>query len=992
MVPLPKRIVVPVVAACSNISLRICFLFVLHNFISSRTIAQEYSYKNYDVVDGLAGSTVYDIHQDREGFLWFATETGLSRFDGTHFKNFTTKDGLPDNTIFRIYEDAQGRVWFVPFKNAICYYRQGKIHNQQNDPLLKKIQIEEFVSGIVENKKGEILLADPSHLYLIKPSGAVTTIGQEVTTKNSIFKIGTIDSINFFFFNAYKFYTTDTKSFVLKDSIKVIRGGAGHSIVNDHVFCWMTTENTIKVRSANYHLDYTYTVPPVNAMSYLNDSIICLNTTNGTFLFNFLRRKIEKHFLENSNVSNFLIDEEGGYWFTTLNNGVYRLNSPLFKNINTATAAVQNLAVHDLQKDANGVLWGGSDLGYVQKITNNSPQLISLKNHIAKTKGHAVISVQKRGELLVAACSDTLYVISPFSLPRPFRAYNAIKQIVFKNDSELVIAGSNALYTSRLTQLNQHKILWMGRTTCLLYRKGETYFGTLNGLYLLRPDSTVDYLGSISPLLRTRITAIKEDSNGIIWVTTGSEGVIGLKDNQIKWHFNESNGLNSNTGRCVAIDTGCIWVGTDKGLNRINIHNNTFSVTQYSLADGLIADMINTILIDGNTVYAGTPEGISYFDKTLQASLSVCKLKLLGIAINGQRTDAANTINLQYGNNSIRFDYVAISFKSAGHNIYNYRLKGFDTTWKTTTQTSLEFISLPPGRYELELFAVNKFGIKSGLYTVQLLVPAPYWQTAWFIVGCIIISMLATAVIITGRNRLMRRRELAKQQVEQQLQELEQKALRAQMNPHFIFNCMNSIQAFILDRDMVSANKYISKFASLIRQTLNNSFQPFISVTNEIKYITTYLNLEQMRYNNMFGYAIHVDEDIMQDEVFIPGMMLQPYIENAIRHGIHHRNDDHGRVDISVSKMDNYIICTIRDNGIGRKKAQIIKTRQPREYQSHGMQLTQERIDLINKNAKYKITVAINDHTDQEGMAAGTGIVIHFPIFNADKQEQNDTM
>ncbi|THU38292.1 hypothetical protein FAM09_16585 [Niastella caeni] len=986
MVALYNRMIVQFTVAFSNTSLRFCLLFLLHNFISSRAIAQEYSYKHYDVKDGLAGSTVYDIHQDREGFIWFATETGLSRFDGTHFKNFTTKDGLPDNTILRIYEDSRGRVWFMPFKNAICYYRQGKIYNQQNDPLLKKIKIEEFVTGIAENKKG-ILLSDAWQFHLIKPSGAVTAIGQEVIPKNSILKIDTIDAENFCFFSAYKFYTTDTESFVLKDSVKVIRGGARQSIVNDRIFCLMTSENALNVRSAYYHLDYSYTVPPVNAMSYLNDSIICLNTTQGTFLFNFLRRKIEKRFLENSNVGDFLIDEEGGYWFTTLNNGVYRLNSPFFKNIHQATAGAQKLAVHDLQKDANGVLWAGCDLGYVQKITNNSPQLISLKNQVSKAKGHAVISVQKRGDLLVAACSDTLYTIRPFSLPRPFRAYNAIKQVVFKNDSELVIAGSNAIYTSRLTQLNQHKVLWMGRTTCLLYRKGETYFGTLNGLYLLRSDSIVDHLDAISPLLRTRITAIKEDSNGIIWVTSGSEGVIGLKDNQVKWHFNESNGLSSNTGRCVAIDTGCIWVGTDNGLNRINFHNNTTSITQYSSADGLAADMINTVLIDGNMVYAGTPEGISYFDKTVQTSLSVCKLKMLNIAINGKKTEAANTINLQYGNNSIRLDYVAISFKSAAHIVYNYRLKGLDTAWKTTTQTSLEFISLPPGQYALELFAVNKFGLKSNQYTVQLLVPAPYWQTTWFIIGCVLVSMLATAFIFTGRNRLMRRREQAKQQVEQQLQELEQKALRAQMNPHFIFNCMNSIQAFIMDKDIMSANKYISRFASLIRQTLNNSFQPFISVANEVKYITTYVNLEQMRYNNMFSYVVHVDEDIIQDEVFMPGMMLQPYIENAIRHGIHHRNDDRGRVDISFNKKDNYIICTIRDNGIGRKNAQIIKTNDPREYQSHGMQLTQERIDLMNKNAKHKITVAITDHTDKEGMAAGTGIVIHFPIFNADKQE-----
>jgi ligand-binding sensor domain-containing protein/two-component sensor histidine kinase len=959
--------------------------FISMLLIAVPVTAQEYSYRHYDVKDGLAGSTVYFVHQDKEGYIWFATETGLSRFDGTHFKNFTTKDGLPDNTIIRIYEDSRGRVWLVPFKNAICYYLKGKIYNQQNDTLLQSMELEDCVAGIFENKKGEIILADASHLYLIHPSNKVTPLARDKVGKNSIVKIGVSDSGYFFILHTFRIYTTDTKTFTLQSDGNRVKGGSDQIVMDDQLLCWPETDNTIHVKSALYNLEYTAAVPSVNTIYRMNDSVICLNTVNGTLFFNILRRTIEKRFLANKTVSGFLEDREGGYWFATLNNGVYRLNSSAFNNISSAIAGKQKLGVYDLVK-SNGVIWAASDIGYLQQVRDDAAQLIALSNQAGVSKRDAVSAITQRGDWLAAGCGMGLYLRKPYTGFQFLPAYNATKGIAFMNDHALIVAGSNALYTVQLTGAPNHTILWTGRTTCLFYRDSITYFGTLNGLYLLQPGKPAYYFGNNNPVLRTRISSIKEDRDGTIWVATCGDGVVGLRNNRVTWHFTHDNGLSSNIGRCIAIDTGYIWVGTDKGLNRINIHTNPVSITKYSSSDGLGSDIINTLLIDGNRVYAGTPEGVSYFDKRTQLTSSVCDLKLSGITINGKETGAKKAITLPYGNNSIRFDYVAISFKSAGNNRYSYRLLGLDTAWKTTTHTSLEFILLPPGQYQLELFAINKFGVQSGLFTTQIFVSTPFWKTSWFIAGCLLISILATFFIVTQRNRLARNKEMARQRVEQQLQELEQKALRAQMNPHFIFNCLNSIQAFILDHDIEGANKYLSKFASLIRQTLDNSFQSLVSVADEIKYITTYLNLEQMRFKDMFSYTIEIDPAIIPGQVLIPGMMLQPYVENAIRHGIRHKNGRPGAIGISFYKKDSTIVCTVRDNGIGREEAQAVKMAQYIHYPSHGMQLTRERIELMNKDPEHQITVDITDHTDSQGMAAGTEITIRFPIVNHEKK------
>jgi two-component sensor histidine kinase len=388
--------------------------------------------------------------------------------------------------------------------------------------------------------------------------------------------------------------------------------------------------------------------------------------------------------------------------------------------------------------------------------------------------------------------------------------------------------------------------------------------------------------------------------------------------------------------------------------------------------------MINAVEILGNKVYVGTPAGISWFDKTAIPSFSQCVFKMLGISVNGVSKQENDRIDVKYGNNNIRFDFVAISFKSAGKINYAYRLIGLDSTWQNTSQTTIEFIALPPGEYKLELVAINKFDVKSIPYYTTIHVQSPLWQTRWFILACIGMSILLTWFVVNALNRQNKKKEVVKRNIEQKIQELEQKALRAQMNPHFIFNSLHSVQGFVLDKDFESANRYLGRFANLIRQTLENSFQSSITIADEIKYLSSYLELEKMRSQNQFNYTITIGPHILADRVNIPCMILQPYVENAILHGIKNKPDHQGKIDITFKKEQNGILCTIRDNGIGRVKASALKQFSS-VYQSRGMQLTRERINLINKDLNEGIDVQIHDYTDEDSVAGGTEVVIHFP-------------
>jgi LytS/YehU family sensor histidine kinase len=209
---------------------------------------------------------------------------------------------------------------------------------------------------------------------------------------------------------------------------------------------------------------------------------------------------------------------------------------------------------------------------------------------------------------------------------------------------------------------------------------------------------------------------------------------------------------------------------------------------------------------------------------------------------------------------------------------------------------------------------------------------------------------------------------------------MEQKALQAQMNPHFIFNCLNSIQQYIFGKDILTANKYISGLATLIRATLQNSTFPVISLTEEISFLSTYLSLEKLRFKEEMDYTIEIDPDINPQVLGLPPMLIQPFVENSMRHGIRHKENGKGHIFIEIRRENDRLKITIEDDGIGRESAAKFKSSEHIEYQSKGMSLTAERIRNLNTAHGKNITVEVFDLMDANG-PSGTLVVIEFCLF-----------
>jgi len=229
------------------------------------------------------------------------------------------------------------------------------------------------------------------------------------------------------------------------------------------------------------------------------------------------------------------------------------------------------------------------------------------------------------------------------------------------------------------------------------------------------------------------------------------------------------------------------------------------------------------------------------------------------------------------------------------------------------------------------------------------------------------------------RYRIGKVRTKGKEQamLNQRIADLEQKALRSQMNPHFIFNSLNSIQQYVAERDITGANSFITDFSKLIRMTLDLSTNAFINLSDEIDYIATYLKVEKTRLENQFDYSINTDKTLNLHDIYLPPLLLQPYVENSIRHGIKYKKENKGMINISVQRKEADILVSIEDNGIGRKAAQQYKSKYHIQYQSKGMSITSDRIDILNSYNDKKVEIFINDLYDENEQATGTRVDIY---------------
>jgi ligand-binding sensor domain-containing protein len=954
--------------------------------------AQGYSYVNYTVNDGLAGSTVYGMVRDKDDFLWFATETGLSRYDGSHFRNFYVSDGLPDNEIIKLFVDSRNRVWIMPFKNSICYYQNGRIHNQSNDSLLRRLTIHGQVYSVTEDIHGNLLIGEMRAIDIISPEGKISTIDNYngwpfmlvqagldrkgevrlilstdigsplVTVKNdALVRTGTMEG-NGENNSTSTYLGPDVMIYEDRDSLSFLYNGESRAL---------------RMRAPRGFLH----------ISRVNDSSVTLNAYTSTYLYNIRSRKIVDSFLPGQMVSGVLEDPEGGLWFSTLGDGIHRLVSRDVVRYSFREGSTVFPVFSILQ--TGNTLYAGSDRFYLWSRRDGEKEFSSRKIDDRFSRGRITSIEDLHGREIIAGTDAGVFGIGvPNGNSRLLWHRGSSKELQLIDDSTILEFSGSDVRTMRLSTGEYLETIWVGRSTTGCLQGDRYYIGTLNGLYALPSGKASLQEGRkanegaqhTQGLLTDRIAAIAAAPGGNLWVGTYGEGVVLLHNGRPLRRYTVDDGLTSNICKCLYTAGSTLWVGTDKGLNKLSPADSGYTITPITAVQGLGSETINTVYVNGGKVYAGTRDGLTVFPEDRLFRRSACRLRITGLRIAGSSwpLDTAH-FKLPYHDNDLQVEYAGITYQSGNAIRYRYRLLGIDERWETTDQTLLHYPGLPPGNYELQILAVDPAGAINSAIQLPFSIDPPWWERIWVRLLLLLAISGTVWVIFQRRIKTIQRKEVEKAWTAARMAELEQMALRSRMSPHFIFNCLNSIQLFVMEKDIRGANDYITHFSRLIRQTLDISARAEISVQDEVQYLSTYLELEKRRFEEAFDYNIFVDASIDRHIQTIPTMILQPYVENAILHGIAHREDRQGLITVSIRLEGKYLVCTIEDNGVGRERAAQFKRREPNPYPSRGMEMTARRIEILNRTLKEPIDTVILDIPVEEGPNSGTRVIVRFP-------------
>jgi hypothetical protein len=388
---------------------------------------------------------------------------------------------------------------------------------------------------------------------------------------------------------------------------------------------------------------------------------------------------------------------------------------------------------------------------------------------------------------------------------------------------------------------------------------------------------------------------------------------------------------------------------------------------------------------DGN-IWVGTDSHLLKIDTKLLDRLSsfIPQLRIYGMDVNYEPyPEFDSNLKLSHNQNSLTFRFESKNYLNPDQSLYRYKLEGLSNRWSNFTPDSKsDFMSLRPGKYKLIVETYNSIdNSKIGKTEFSFQIRNPWYQKWWFIGGMITLLVLFIWFIIRYRINQIRKEEQKKSDLSKQFAEIEMKGLQSQMNPHFIFNSINSIQGFILKNNVDDAIGYLQNFSKIIRQTLENATKEYISLKEEIEYIKWYLNLELMRFDNKFKVEFRISEYLNPQNIQIPPMIIQPYVENAVRHGLFHKEDGEGLLLIDLSVEGENLKCIIEDNGVGRKKSKEIDSWKDLHHKPQSTRITQKRIDLLNKSTKSdKYRVTIVDLCNRIGEVNGTHVEINLPL------------
>lgn len=962
------------------------FLLLFIAGFASQANAQDHLLKHYTISEGLPSSTVYRMIQDKDGYIWLATDVGVTRFDGKKFENFTLADGLSDNEIMALKVDLKGRLWFMGFNGTVSYWYNNRIYNETSDTLLKNIKTHAAFVDFFEDMDHRLWFTAQGKSVIIKENVLEKPSLDEVPPSSIIINGKTgplILSKTFPYLHNYKsgIATTIPQRYHLKSS-------NGYWIFNDGSILFAAREGIILQSDTTQKLIIPFNEKLQNSVQLdieiSTDSLLWVTTAYGLYCYSYPPSgSAPVIYLKNKIPSNVLADKEGNIWIGTLDDGLYMI--PVWgrkvKVLNQFNGLPDNqcYAVH---KAGNGTLFIGLnkgrvitipsiDLGKMQEVEINA---VNRLHHIVSSGNEVWFGsdVRMTHYNLKTGTAHNIYFKSPDSVLHPL---GAVKDITVGKDKVYIVSGFS-MYECRLSDAVKdkqgnvshrfaHSILQSDIRMFSVFcdAKNELWYGTNGGLRSKKDNAIFDH-STEHLLLSKRINSIGQAADSVLIFATHGYGLLFYKDGHLIKQLTERSGLCNDICRKVFVHRNKIYVATTTGVSVISYLNEmVLNISNMNMGNFLPFNDINDVFVDDNEICVATMKGLAIISQKAFQKVRpvVSNLLIKEILANGISIEVATNVNLSPQQNSLKFNFTGIYYQAPDEVNYRYRLQE-SQAWKYTKNTSLEFPFLTPGEYNFELQARVQNGSWTPIKSFAFIIDLPFWKQWWFMLLIAFITCAGVYQFVKNRIRMIRKQQEERIRIDKQITDLEQQALQTMMNPHFIFNVMNSIQHFINANDKKAANLYLSNFAKLIRMNLTISYKRLIPLEEEIDYLMLYLSFEKLRFGDNLTYELIVDPAIDVGETPVAVMMIQPFLENAIWHGILPMNAK-GHLTLEIKKEhEDLLKIIITDNGVGINSRYLHTNLYNQLNESHGLSMTFQRLRLLGKFSTHELYIRFKHH------------------------------
>lgn len=970
-----------------------------------------YQFENFTEANGLSDNRVTSFLMDSKGFMWIGTENGLNRFDGHTFLLYkpgisghsvsspfindieedatgrlwvATQSGLnvivperdsnlvflpengnsiPSDLIWDTYIDQHNRVWIAADVQDLCYYDISKKlfvflpwKKYIADKFPHRSKRYNSIRKIYYKSDNELWLGTSVGLFSYKISTGEFRHHKSYEADHFI-QLETAGEHYYFIQSPVNMLQSSMGKDLPWASIPVTRQGLYQSVYTPHERWLPAGRDVIEINTLTgetmlikHRPDDPYSLPDGMVRSIYRDrsGLVWVGTSNGIGKFNpamnlFPFTEVLPSFSKPSSPENDLYRTNHAIHTVFHSKGEYFISSPatnsllIRDSISGQTRRISHIQGIPLDhcsvifEDSKHMLWilaGGHAFNY-DRVTRRFS--VSAFRSEQKDRLFADMAEDDAGHLWIAGFNDGLYCYD-----------------VQKKTSRKITAADN--FNSRLpTALcfdKAQRTLWIGT-----FEKGWYAYDLVHKKFRNI---------SVEPSL---INDIVRDKNGTMWLASYAGGMIRCAaDGHAVSRITTKEGLPENNIYSLQTDkAGNTWATSFKGLTKINPEGAVME--NYNRTKGLnFSDLYSplTLTAEGELL-TGVDNGFIRFHPD--------SLYYTSPAFPVVITSTMPAV-LAYTDNEASFDFAGLSYLNPSYTRYEYRMEGADKHWVSAGYMhSTKYNNLAPGTYTFKVRAIDFDGKRSANEaSSSFRILAPWWQTWWF-------RIMAAAILITLISYLFWRRiktVKSKALIRQQMAELKGQALRAQMNPHFIFNCLNAIQELIVTEDYTASYKYLAKFSKLLRMVLNMSEKNLVPLSSEIEMCRLYLELESLRFKHSFLYTVHADERIDADSTLFPSLLVQPFIENAIWHGLLQKEGEK-RLSINFEEDNGRLVCLIRDNGIGRERAMAIKAQKIgfRQSDSRGIALAQQRIGNLD-HASLEIT---------DGKEGGTivRIIISYP-------------